>query len=209
MPAGIKNTALPNFTLSRRNEGILTSGKVQYVAKGGNFRRHGYAYTGSLMVLDTILQYGYLWTKIRVQGGAYGAFTHFYDNGDMLFCSYRDPNLRSSVEAYDQMADYLAGFDVTDREMTKYVIGTLSRVDMPITPSTRGEKAMFRYFKGLTQEIIQKNRDALINTTAADIRALAPMIRAVMDDNCLCVMGGEQALRQEKDLFGSLISLPD
>ena len=209
MPAGVKNTALPNFTLSCRNEGILTSGKVQYVAKGGNFRRHGYAYTGSLMVLDTILQYGYLWTKIRVQGGAYGAFTHFYDNGDMLFCSYRDPNLRSSVEAYDQMADYLAGFDVTDREMTKYVIGTLSRVDMPITPSTRGEKAMFRYFKGLTQEIIQKNRDALINTTAADIRALAPMIRAVMDDNCLCVMGGEQALRQEKDLFGSLISLPD
>lgn len=83
------------------------------------------------MVLDTILQYGYLWTKVRVQGGAYGAFTRFYDNGDMVFCSYRDPNLRSSVEAYDGLAEYLKTFDVSDREMTKYVIGTLSRIDVP------------------------------------------------------------------------------
>lgn len=118
----------------------MTSGKVQYVAKGGNFRRHGFAYTGSMMVLDTILQYGYLWTKIRVQGGAYGAFTRFYGNGDMVFCSYRDPNLESSVKAYDDLADYLEQFDVPDREMTKYVIGTLSRIDIPLTPSLRGIK---------------------------------------------------------------------
>lgn len=140
LPQGEKRTGLCDFGLTAKNEGIMTSGTVQYVAKGGNFRGHGYDYTGALMVLDTILQYGYLWTKVRVQGGAYGAFTRFYDNGDMVFCSYRDPNLRSSVEAYDGLADYLKTFDVSDREMTKYVIGTLSRIDVPLTPSLRGEK---------------------------------------------------------------------
>ena len=209
LPQGEKPQGLCDFGLSRKNEGIMTSGTVQYVAKGGNFRSHGYDYDGSLMVLDTILQYGYLWTKIRVQGGAYGAFTRFYDNGDMVFCSYRDPNLRSSVEAYDALADYLESFDVSDREMTKYVIGTLSRIDVPLTPSLRGAKAMSRYFTGTTEAIAQQRRDQLLATTAADIRALAPRIRAVMEDDNVCVMGSEAKIREAKDLFANLVSLPD
>ena len=209
LPTGEKQTSLCQFALTQKNEGIMTSGKVQYVAKGGNFRDHGYAYTGSLMVLDTILQYGYLWTKIRVQGGAYGAFTRFYDNGDMVLCSYRDPNLGHSIDAYNALADYLNDFNVSDREMTKYVIGTLSRIDIPLTPSLRGDKAMNRYFTGTTQEAAQARRDQLLQTTAADIRALAPLIRAVMKDNNVCVMGNEAKIRQEANWFGQLISLPD
>ncbi len=209
LPAGEKQTSLCQFALTQKNEGIMTSGKVQYVAKGGNFRDHGYAYTGSLMVLDTILQYGYLWTKIRVQGGAYGAFTRFYDNGDMVLCSYRDPNLGHSIDAYNALADYLDDFNVSDREMTKYVIGTLSRIDIPLTPSLRGDKAMNRYFTGTTQDAAQARRDQLLQTTAADIRALAPLIRAVMKDNNVCVMGNEAKIRQEANWFGQLISLPD
>ena len=209
MPEGVQSPALCSFDIVKKNEAILTSGKVQYVAKGGNFRRHGYSYTGVLSVLDTILQYGYLWTKIRVQGGAYGAFTRFYNNGDMVLCSYRDPNLRSSLKAYDELADYLDSFDLTEREMTKYIIGTLSRIDIPLTPSIRGEKAMNWYFTGMTQEVAQQNRDELLAATTADIRALAPMIRAVMSDNCLCVMGSELLLRKERDLFDHLVSLPD
>ena len=209
LPQGEHRTGLCDFVMEQKNEGIMTSGKVQYVAKGGNFRDHGYTYVGSLMVLDTILQYGYLWTKIRVQGGAYGAFTRIYDNGDMVFCSYRDPNLGSTVQAYDELADYLETFDVSEREMTKYVIGTLSRIDVPLTPSLRGDKAMNRYFTGTTPDVAQKRRDQLLATTATDIRALAPLIRSVMADGNLCVMGGEGKIREEASLFGSLVSLPD
>lgn len=209
LPQGEQPGALWHFNLQQKNEGIMTSGTVQYVAKGGNFRAHGYDYTGSYLVLDTILQYNYLWTKIRVQGGAYGAFTRFYNNGDMVFCSYRDPNLRSSIEAYDALADYLEHFDVSDREMTKYVIGTLSRIDVPLTPSLRGAKAMGRYFAGASEEDDQRRRDQLLATTAADIRKLAPAVRAVMADNNVCVMGSEAQIRKDKDLFTNLISMPD
>ncbi|MCI1247943.1 MAG: insulinase family protein [Megasphaera sp.] len=209
LPVGTVSTVLCQLPMSKKNEGIMTSGTVQYVAKGGNFRMHGFDYTGALMVLDTILQYGYLWTKIRVQGGAYGAFTKFYDNGDMVFCSYRDPNLGHTVQAYDQLAAYLEQFDVSDREMTKYVIGTLSRIDIPLTPSLRGDKAMNRYFTGTTQAAAQHRRDQLLATTAADIRALAPLVGSVMKDNNLCVMGSEGKIREESKLFDQLITLPE
>lgn len=58
---------VPEFAAPGLNEGITTSGKVQYVLAGGNFRAHGHDYTGAMKVLETILRYSYLWTKIRVQ----------------------------------------------------------------------------------------------------------------------------------------------
>lgn len=209
MKQGEKTDRRCQFALRKKNEGIMTSGKVQYVAKGGNFVSHGYEYTGSLSVLETILQYGYLWTKVRVQGGAYGAFAKFAANGDTVFCSYRDPNLQSTVDAYNDLADYLETFDVSDREMTKYVIGTLSRVDVPLTPSMRGDKALTRYFTQTSLDVLQKRRDQLLQTTAADIRALAPMIRALMKDNNVCVMGSEAKIRDDGSLFSNIISLPN
>ena len=57
-----------NFDDTLRNEGLMTAGKVQYVVKGANFRKLGYPYTGSLKVLETILRYDYLWTRVRVRG---------------------------------------------------------------------------------------------------------------------------------------------
>lgn len=209
LPAGEKNGRICQFALTKKNEGIMTSGKVQYVAQGGNFKDHGYDYTGTLSVLDTILQYGYLWTKVRVQGGAYGAFTKFYLNGDMVFCSYRDPNLQSTFDAYAGLADFLEHFDVSEREMTKYVIGTLSRIDVPLTPSLRGDKAMTRYFTQTSEAVLQERRNQLLATTVDDIRALAPRIRAVLADNNLCVMGNEAKIWEDGKVFSNIITLPD
>ncbi|MBQ0068012.1 MAG: insulinase family protein, partial [Phascolarctobacterium sp.] len=113
------------------NEGITTSGKVQYVVAGGNFRRHGFDYSGSMRVLMTILSYEYLWIKIRVQGGAYGASARFSPNGLMAFTSYRDPQLVQSLEAYRGLPDWLRNKQFTEQELDKYVIGTISAMDTP------------------------------------------------------------------------------
>ena len=34
-----------------------------------------------------------------------------------------------------------------------------------------------------------------------DIRALAPLIEAILSDEMVCVVGSENAIRSEKDLF--------
>ena len=60
-----------------------------------------------MKVLETILRYEYLWTKIRVQGGAYGATARFDRNGTMFFASYRDPKLKESLQAYYDMPSWL------------------------------------------------------------------------------------------------------
>ena len=190
------------------NEGIVTSGKVQYVAQGGNFRDHGFKPGGAMKVLEVILRYDYLWTRIRVQGGAYGAFVNFYNNGNFVLCSYRDPNLTETLKVYSELSEYLAKFDISDREMRKYIIGTMSGLDIPLTPALRGPRAMSEYFGEATPEDAERLREQVIATRQSDIKALAEVVASVMKDSHISVMGNEQIIKKAGDIFTDIISLP-
>ena len=121
----------------KKNEGFKTSSKVQYVARAGNFIDRGVEYTGALQILKVILSYDYLWQNIRVKGGAYGCMSGFNRIGEGYLVSYRDPNLEKTNEVYEGVTEYLKNFTVSDRDMTKYIIGTISNLDQPLTPCTR------------------------------------------------------------------------
>lgn len=94
----------------------------------------------ALKILKVILSYDYLWINLRVKGGAYGCMSGFGRSGEGYFTSYRDPNVRETNRIYDGIVDYLESFQATDRDMTKYVIGTISDMDVPFPPSTRGNR---------------------------------------------------------------------
>jgi Zn-dependent M16 (insulinase) family peptidase len=195
------------FEKRAKNEGLLTPGKVQYVAQGYNFKKLGYRYSGTLQVLRSIASMDYLWNRVRVQGGAYGSFARFSRNGNMYFCSYRDPNLKKTLGVYRKAGDYLRSFFADTREMTKYIIGTISKLDAPLTPSMKGEVATQRYFSNITQEDIQCTRDEVLGTGTKDIAQYAEMIEDVMNQQHFCVIGSEPVLRENSTLFNELISV--
>lgn len=189
------------------NDGIVTAGKVQYVAQGGNFIDHGFKHVGPMSVLETILRYEYLWIRIRVQGGAYGAFANFYDDGNMIFCSYRDPNLLETLDVYKELPQYLRDFTLTDREMRKYIIGTMSSLDLPMTPALRGPRAMGMYFSGAKLEDKVEFRKQVIACKPEDIVALADVVEPVLKDNHICSMGNEQKIKDAGNVFDNIVSL--
>jgi hypothetical protein len=66
---------------------------------------------------------------------------------------------------------------------------------------------MNAYFTGTTTEDLQRERDQVLNATPEDIRALAPLVEAVLAQDCLCVIGNEDTLTSEEDLFMNLEDL--
>jgi hypothetical protein len=207
LPAGseVSGKAAKVLPLPEKNEAIVTPGKVQYVLAGGDYHRHGYRYSGSMLVLATMLRYEYLWTKIRVQGGAYGANAIFDRNGVMYFSTYRDPQLKNSLEAFRSLPEWLEGLELTDREMTKYVIGTMSGVDVPLTNSLKVSRAAMQELLAVTDANRQKTRNEILDVTLEDIKALAKMIREVLADNYICVVGGQQAIEENKNEFNKIL----
>lgn len=187
--------------LEKKNEAFKTSGQVQYVATGGNFKTAGYEYTGSLRILKVILSYDYLWQNVRVKGGAYGCMNSFKRNGETYFVSYRDPNLAKTLEVYKSAPDYVRGITADEREMTKYIIGAISEMDVPMTPSALGAMSLSAYFTDVTEEELQKERDAILGATAEEIRKLAGLLEAVLAQGYLCVVGSEGVIDENKELF--------
>ena len=190
-----------SITCEKKNEGFKTSGQVQYVAKCGNFVKKGYAYTGALEILKVALSYDYLWINLRVKGGAYGCMSGFRRSGESYFVSYRDPHLRRTLEVYQGVPEYVRTFQADERELTKYIIGTISGKDVPRTPQSQGALGRMAYFRGLTVEMMQKERDQILDATVEDIHALAPLIEAILADDQICVVGSESAVEKAKDVF--------
>lgn len=193
--------ALPEVSYEIRNEGFMEASQVQYVARAGNYAAHGYAYHGALRILKVIMGYEYLWSNVRVKGGAYGCMNQYLRNGDVYFVSYRDPNLVATNEVYEKIPDYVRNFMADEDEMTKYIIGTVSDLDAPLNPSAKGARSMTAYLQGLTYEEIQKERDEILGASDADIRALGGLLEAVLSDGAFCVVGGEEVLRRNSEMF--------
>ena len=201
IPEGKGEVPAVSVTCKKKNEGFKTSGQVQYVARTGNFVKKGFTYTGALEILKVALSYDYLWINLRVKGGAYGCMSGFKRSGESYFVSYRDPHLRRTLEVYQGVPEYVRNFTADEREMTKYIIGTISGKDVPRTPQTQGALGRMAYFRGLTVEMMQKERDQILNATVEDIHALAPLIEAVLSDDQLCVVGSESAIEKAEDVF--------
>lgn len=185
----------------KRNEGFKTSSKVQYVARTGNFIDGGAEYTGALQILKVILSYDYLWQNVRVKGGAYGCMSNFNRIGEGYLVSYRDPNLEKTMEIYEGVVDYLKNFNVDDRDMNKFIIGTISNIDRPMNPAAKGARSMNLYMNHVSAEMIKKERKQILDAQQADIRALAGVLQAVLDAGELCVIGSEEKIEEQKEMF--------
>ena len=145
----------------------------------------------------------YLWINIRVKGGAYGCGASFggFSNSVGVFTSYRDPNLEKTNKVYENVPEYVKNFEADEREMTKYIIGTISDLDVPKNPSAKGAFSFEAYISGITHDMLQKERDEILAATPEDIRALEKVVRAVLADKYFCVVGNEDKINEAKDMF--------
>ena len=198
---GQKPESVKQAPCIKKNEAFKTSGQVQYVAQNGNFRKKGLEYTGALEILKVILSYDYLWINLRVKGGAYGCMSGFKRNGESFLVSDRDPHLTRTLEVYQGVPDYIRAFEADEREMTKYIIGTISNKDVPRTPQMQGSISKTAYFSNVTEDMLQKERNQILGAQKEDIQKLAALVEAVLSDDQICVVGSETAIEKAEDVF--------
>ena len=187
--------------LSATSEAFKTSSKVQYNAVAADYKAAGLEYNGSLNVLKTIMSYDYLWINVRVKGGAYGCMCDFNQHGYEFLVSYRDPNLKDTYDIYDRAADYVAAFDCSDRDMTKYIIGTMSATEMPPSPAALGSMSFGAYITEISEERRRRVRREILSTNQDKVRGLAPYVRLLSESSMRCTVGGEDKVEEASDIF--------
>jgi Zn-dependent M16 (insulinase) family peptidase len=177
-------------------EGLTVPTQVNFVGKGANLYDLGYRFHGSAKVITRYLRTAWLWERIRVQGGAYGAFCLFnHLSGVLSLVSYRDPNILKTLEAFDQTADFLRTVKLTEDELTKSIIGAVGDIDTYLLPDAKGFTSMVWHLTGETCEVRQRLREEVLGTTAADFRSFSDALQGVKERGLVKVLGSEGAIQ--------------
>ncbi len=176
-------------------EGMTIPAQVNYVGKGMNLFDLGYRFHGSTRVVTRYLRNVWLWERVRMQGGAYGAFCLFDRlSGVLTFVSYRDPNLTKTIEVFDQSAEFLANLELSEDELTKSIIGAIGDMDQHMLPDTKGYTSMLYHLTGETEEERQKMREEVLGTDLADFRALGEVLKGVAERGLVKVLGSRRTI---------------
>ncbi len=176
-------------------EGLVIPSQVNYVGKGINAYELGHEFHGALLVAAGYLRSTWLWERVRVQGGAYGAFSQFdRHTGNLTFVSYRDPNCMKTLDTFDQAAEFLRSSDFSPGEIVKGIIGTIGTLDAYLLPDARGYRSMLRHLLRDDEESRQNMRDQVLATTAADFRRAADVFADLKEQGIVKVLGARSTV---------------
>ena len=57
------------------------------------------------------------------------------------------------------------------------------------------------YMNHITEDMLRQERAQILEADQEDIRALADIVQAVLDAGLICVIGSEEKIEQQKQLF--------
>ncbi len=176
-------------------EGLTIPSQVNYVGKGADLKELGYHFHGSALAITRYIRNAWLWDRIRVQGGAYGAFCLLDRiSGVLTFVSYRDPNLTETLDIFDRSAQFLENQTLTDDELTKSIIGAIGDLDGYRLPDAKGFISMARYLTGDTESLRRQMREELLGTTVSDFRKMARVLGEMAEKGVVKVLGSSSAM---------------
>lgn len=190
----------------KKNEGILVPSQVQYVARVGNLKFDGIEYSGVYQVVKTAVNTDYLYQQVRVKGGAYGVGCGFgNESGNVQFTSYRDPKLVETDEVYRKTGDFVRNLKFDEAELTKYIIGTFSAYERPISNYGKASRSFESYICGRTYEDVLRERAEMLDITEEQFRATADTFDKICAQGYICAVGNETKLSENKDMFDELV----
>lgn len=179
--------------LKEGNEGFVIPAQISYAAASVNIHAADQDFDGSWRVLGHILTYQYLWSEVRVKGGAYGTGFNVNPNGTMTCWSYRDPSAAGSFEAFRGCGEAVRTIAESGLDFSSMIIGAVAGTEPLLAPADRIRLSDFRYFTGMDYDRQRGQRIEMLTTTAEDLVHDAEILEQLSASEC--VIGSEEIIK--------------
>ena len=187
---------------------IATENTVQYVAKGISTSKFPNLLQGEFSFINQLLRTSYLWDNVRVKGGAYGCFVRYSPSQQTyVLCSYRDPNLKETLDIYDLVGSYLKNLQFDEESFTKLLIGTVGMIDKPLTAKQQGHRDLLLSLQGFTNDILQKRRDELFAFNSKKLVNFVELFDELARNGVVVVHGNNDKINKNTTLFTNVIKV--
>lgn len=174
---GVYKPSASNFSFAApvapRNVAWLANTQVQFCSKAYAAVPLEHADAAPLMLLGGFLRNGFLHGAIRERGGAYGGGAGYDSNSCAFrFYSYRDPRLSETLADFDASVRWLLDEKHEQRQLEETVLGVISDMDKPLSPSGEARQAYHNGLYGRTPAQRRRMRERLLAVSLADLRTV-------------------------------------
>jgi Zn-dependent M16 (insulinase) family peptidase len=173
------------------------AGTMQYTAMGGRLKHR----TGPLLAACEAGQ-RLLHREVREIGGAYTVRMSLSPENDLVMLSGRDPNLRSTMEAFRRIHERVASAD--DRQLLSTAVGAASAFGSSGKAQIGGfsrrrpyNDAIRRYWDGLAGPEGQRLWEELLGSSPDDIRKAATLMAPATERGYFCSWASKQKIADE------------
>lgn len=191
---------------NKENKALIIPSQINFDAMGTNIEDYGYKVNGHFAVLNHILRYDYLWNKIRVKGGAYGANISLYNNNDLILSSYRDPNVKNTYNSFENIYKYIENLQLDDDDLKTYIIGCVGNYDPVGSTNYLINDADLCYLNKISNKLRRQKKKEILTTTLDDLHAYKDLFKKIAKDSARFTIGNETKIN-EYDKFSKKITL--
>ncbi len=174
--------------------GYRIPAQIGYAARAWRLSCCGRTFSGSLWLTTNILSLGYLWNRVRVQGGAYGSGMQVDRKGNLFSYSYRDPTPGKTLTVDAGAAAFLKEFIQQPGELDKYIISSLNDLNPLLSSRDKGMTADLRYLSGYTREMAENTLREILHATPEDLVSWCEVLDRMAAEGSVCVVAHEDAL---------------
>ncbi|MEI8125749.1 MAG: insulinase family protein [Parachlamydiaceae bacterium] len=152
------------------SQGRVISSPVAFMGKVIKTVSYTHPDASALSIAAFLLENLSLHTSLREQGGAYGGgASNSPMTANFYFYSYRDPNILSSLAAFDRSLSELVDNGIDPQDLEEAKLEMIQGLDMPVAPGSRGDIAYGWMREGKTLAVRQAFRNQVLSLTEEDV----------------------------------------
>ncbi len=193
------------LTPSTLSEAFTTSTQVQTLAQGTWLSHKGHGFVGSMYVASHCINSTYFWEEIRLNGGAYGADMTINREGHVIYLSYCDPHLDTTLDIFQSIGTYLEQLEITQEEVDTLIIGVIGSLDQPTTNEQKSEQVIVKYLSGLTDEQLMKERQEVFDTTPKKLQEIGRQLQGL--ERFVCCIGNTEKIEESAYVFQNIVPM--
>ncbi len=188
--------------LPGKSEAFIIPSEVSYVALGGIGE-----YTGEDYLLGRMVSFDYLWAKIRAEGGAYGCQMSVLPNQSWAMSSYRDPNVKRTIEAFRSASSWLKDLELGEQELLNYKIGAVAGYDRTPKTYVQAKRMDSWYLRQEGPQVRAKVREGLLKASEEDLKNRRQAMESFAGEGTVCVLGNRAKIEEAAGQFDNVTVL--
>lgn len=183
----------PSFTLPPMiSQARIVASPVAFISRVLPTVSYSHPDAPALRLSSFLMDNLHLHHAIREQGGAYGGGASCsLMSGHFSFYAYRDPNIVSSLKAFDIAPQMVANLEFDEDDLFEAKLEMIQGMDSPIAPGSRADVAYTWWRESKPLAMRQQFRDKMLSLSREDIgqAVIAHIIPHLIDSTTVIFAG--------------------